>query len=45
MEHCRGEAGAMAGVRGGASGAQGIEVNPGSVVMALVETQDVMGRT
>ena len=45
MERCRGEAGAMAGVRGGASGARGLEVNLGSVVMALVETQDIMGRT
>lgn len=44
MERHRGEAGAMAGMRGGASGARGVEVNPGSVVMASVETQDVMGR-
>lgn len=45
MERRRGEAGATAGMRGGASGAWGVEVNPGSVVMASVETQDVMGRT
>lgn len=41
MERHRGEAGATAGVRGGASGARGIEVNPVSMVMASVETQDV----